>query len=485
LYNTKSSDYHVIRFLAKLNPEALTIRHGDNGYLPLDCALSKQVSADHIRPLLECYPSDILQLSFDPDEQDDDDLEDISTARQQRQSQFASILASSKTKVRVLDCRDCYFQTEEKKSILETMAAELTIIEEVSILLDEEDVGDGQDSCCARVLEDMLRKNKVLRSLKIQFGMLGSQRKIPDESTRVAAKRLGRALARGLRHNHNLETLELDTVAAPLCQQDMTEILQGCSQCIRCLSLSNMPGLGNSLINGLSNRANNCTLASFSLKGDSDMSSRQVKKLISVLSGTCDGQSLSASAAGSLEELYLSGDHWNADTLEGIQRFSKLRILSLASAEMDPGLLDSSLLTVLQGSKLLSELRLHGIRWDDASLAKMSNALRGPQVALEHLDIGFVQNGVSLQPIIDTLREGGSCNLLRIDLQSVDCSSTRQGEERELAYQCELNGAGRGATRKSITTKCQFVRLLNNNGTCENLSLAYGMLREVPHLWAG
>eukprot|EP00540_Astrosyne_radiata_P002275 CAMPEP_0116853008 /NCGR_PEP_ID=MMETSP0418-20121206/17642_1 /TAXON_ID=1158023 /ORGANISM="Astrosyne radiata, Strain 13vi08-1A" /LENGTH=115 /DNA_ID=CAMNT_0004485299 /DNA_START=156 /DNA_END=503 /DNA_ORIENTATION=- len=113
----------------------------------------------------------------------------------------------------------------------------------------------------------------------------------------------------------------------------------------------------------------------------------------------------------------------------------------------------------------------------------MANALRRPGVALENLDVGVVKNAVSMQPMVNALKEGNS-RLRNMEFFSQDYSPARQRQESELLYQCELNRAGRGVTRKSATTKSQFVQLLGQNGPCCSVSVAYGILREVPHLWA-
>eukprot|EP00540_Astrosyne_radiata_P000564 CAMPEP_0116841880 /NCGR_PEP_ID=MMETSP0418-20121206/11198_1 /TAXON_ID=1158023 /ORGANISM="Astrosyne radiata, Strain 13vi08-1A" /LENGTH=529 /DNA_ID=CAMNT_0004472411 /DNA_START=400 /DNA_END=1989 /DNA_ORIENTATION=- len=523
----------TLRRLVRINPQALALPWSEDGLCPLDWALvNPNFTPQHIQALLDFYPRRKLKLrraSFE--DGNNDDKYDMTNFTFQKEStiqvketterqgagsgvgaEVASMLVSCDN-IQSLDCTDCDFTKDGIHAILTSLACEEqdTALEKLSLRLRVEDLMDecptpstfrrivdtlyqSSSSAIARALQDMLVKNKSLKTLRIKIGSSGDRfyTKTTSQRDLSAVHELGQALSRGLKRNTVLEKLELDSFAISLLPKDILDIL-GSSGHLSALSFSNMQGIGKSLVDGLQQRAKNNNKSIFNQKllslsvANCGLTSRTIEKLISL------------SCCGDLEELCLSEDYTTLEStvslngIVGIQQLPNLKKLMLCCGHMKESLLDTCVIPLLQNNDKLRELQVCGLDWDKGMLDKLSKTLRN--VDLEVLDLGRINPSLDMQPLVDVLRDHcwslGHVHFVSLMQQkaSSDIQRRRRQQEQEILLQCQWNRTGRNELRRrdpnDIPKSWIVDRIMRQDPMCEETpGVMYLLLRNTPHVWA-
>lgn len=446
----------TLRRLVEMDPSALLMR-GPSGATPLESAILNNLSAEHL---------DIL-LGYNQDQH--------ITLEEQRVAMLGSTLEEdymvdehtiaalfSHSNVRSLNCSRCILSPGARKRLFENIA-QSSSIEKLSISVDANTVGEEEGTTVA--LENMLVQNRSLRVLHLRLTQ-GIKR------IRAAGKSLSRqrqafedALSKGVAANSTLVEIRIEMPGSDrMCDDTLVKILGNTS--VRRFSFVNVENCGLALVEGLENRE--VGIEQFAAFG-CGLNCFEIKKVVA---------SLVKSSATVLTDLwisqYLTEAQLQDDALNGLSRLQNLRTLQFYHNGMRECHVRSLLGALAQNP--LESLSFGGdAKWSEAAVGMLAKSLETAR--LEKLSLGYISSTFAWDRLVAPLQRS-NCWLQEVSF--VSSSQMKSQALQQVEYLCELNKAGRAAGRN-----CKERLVDSLTETSDVVSLSFGLLRDMPHIWSG
>lgn len=453
---TSNTDVRTMQMLIEMYPEALFIE-GPDECTPLHTAIANHLSAEYIETLLNYHgPQDVVvdphMYDYDSTESDDETLSI---------DQDVIVILASHPNVRSLDCSHCSFTNSHLKCLFEAIPED-SRLRELHISIDANEVNELEDT--TKAMQEMLTKNQSIRDLHLRLTQRNDGVKTTTNRHTLHRQAFEEALASGLARNTGLEELDIDMLYEDAMDETQLCKILECNSSIKRFSFRNIQRCGTALLHGLSRRttsvesfsASGCLLTSFEIEGIVMALARSsATSLTSLL--------LQEGIGGSLGETALAG----LSQLQAIQSFH-IRHENLTQNHLE------SIFALLEGD-CLSALTVNRCgEWSRADVEVLAKSLESS--TLQRLGLGYVGSDFPWAPLVVPL-EKSNCSLEHV--RSTSPESTTSRAQRQVDYLCDLNLAGRGSCR--LNGKKELVNKLGDSNS--SVAIAFGLLRDLPHLW--